>query len=127
MQGPSALSAVSRQRTEPTGWAHPSADSEAIGIDSRAASAEEPLHHAARLRKVELARVLLLERCHHLAHVLDALCAHGGDHLLDRGLGIGIRHLLGQEALDDSDLRLLFLRELGPIALFIELDRLAAL
>src|SRR5262249_39820949 len=43
------------------------------------------------------------------------------------GLGLGVGHLLRQEALDDRDLLLLLLGELGTIALLVELDRLAAL
>src|SRR5262245_23842111 len=57
-------------------------------------SAQQLLHHAARLGEVELARVLLLERRHDLAHVLDAPCAHRGDHLLDGGLVVGLGPLL---------------------------------
>ena len=69
----------------------------------------------------------LLERGHHLAHVLHALRAGRLDRLLDRGLGLGLAHLLGQVGLDDLDLAALLLRELVAAAFDVDVDRLLAL
>ena len=69
----------------------------------------------------------LLERGHHLAHVLHALRAGLLDHLGDRRLGLGVRHLLRQEPLDDLDLAALLVGKLLAAALVVELDRFLAL
>src|SRR2546422_6701764 len=97
-----------------SGWAAPS-------------PRQQRLHHRARLGEIHLAGMALLERGHHLAHVLDALRAGCLDGFGDRRFGLRLRHLLRQVFSDDLDLAALAIGELLASGLVVDLDRFLAL
>src|SRR5262249_6434064 len=89
--------------------------------------AQSRLHHAACLAEIHLAGVRLLERSHHLAHVLDAGGACRLDGFSDRRFRLGIRHLAREKRPDDLDLAALLAGELVAAGLVVDLRRLLAL
>src|ERR1043165_1844104 len=85
------------------------------------------LHCAARLAEVELARVALLQRRHHAAHVLHggrAGVLHQGE---NRVVDLLVGHLLRQIFLDDRNLLALLRDKIRAPAFLVKLGGLVAL
>src|SRR5260221_400750 len=88
---------------------------------------QQLLDRRAGAGEVDRPGVALAQGRHHPAHILGPGGAGVGDRGFCRGGDLIIAHLARQEALDDRDLLLFLLRQLGAVALAAEADRFAAL
>src|SRR5580658_7815414 len=98
-----------------------------ILIDETASTAEQLLHHPARLAEIHPPGESFLQRRHGAAHVLERCGFELLDQRGNRRSGLQIRHALGQVSRDDVDLLALLGGELGAAGLLVDVERFLAL
>src|SRR5580658_5237922 len=98
-----------------------------ILIDETASTAEQLLHHPARLAEIHPPGESFLQRRHGAAHVLERCGFELLDQRGNRRGGFDVRHALGQVDGDDGDLLALLGGELGAAGLLVNVERFLAL